>query len=551
MDQTSAFVTVVMVALLTGIVTWFFFRSKIEGMNAQIVARDGELTQARTALAQATEAGADLQTQLVAAKSEQAGLAERLKAERESFERERASFETAKTSLVETFRAVGAEVLDSNSAKLAELAKDVMERESARENAETKDSSEFKEQALADLVGPVKEQLEKLQAAVGEIERKREDEYGDVASKLESLIRSESELQRETSNLSVNTATLMQALKGSGSRGRWGEFTLQRVVEMAGMTEHCEYDVQPALADHEDGSNRPDMIVHLPGESFVVIDAKVPLAAYIAGMEAGDEVTRNLKSKEHAGSVRAHVDALAKRSYARTDLGSPDFVIMFVPGEGILSAAFNEDPDLLEYAYTRKVIFATPTNLIAMLRTIALSWQHRTLEADAAEIAREGGELYERLAQSGKYIAELGSSLNRTVASYNDMVGNLEGRVMISGRRLHDRAISLKRGDEIPEAQPIETTARPLTAPEFLSLTAERDPDGTAALGGGTGSDSNGSLRRDSNGSANGASHANGSANGFSNGSSARPRSANGSRPNGPATIAVSALLNVLGLLRK
>ena len=543
MDQTSAFVTVVMVALLTGIVTWFFFRSKIEGMNAQIVARDGELTQARTALAQATEANAELQTQVVAAKSEQAGLAERLKAERESFDRERTSFETAKTSLVETFRAVGAEVLDSNSAKLAELAKDVMERESA--NADVKGSNELKEQTLADIVGPVKEQLEKLQAAVGEIERKREDEYGDVASKLESLIRSDSELQRETSNLSVNTATLMQALKGSGGRGRWGEFTLQRVVEMAGMTEHCEYDVQPALAE-EDGSNRPDMIVHLPGESFVVIDAKVPLAAYIAGMEAEDEVTRNIKSKEHAGSVRAHVDALAKRSYARTDLGSPDFVIMFVPGEGILSAAFNEDPDLLEYAYTRKVIFATPTNLIAMLRTIALSWQHRTLEADAAEIAREGGELYERLAQSGKYIAELGSSLNRTVASYNDMVGNLEGRVMISGRRLHDRAISLKRGDEIPEAQPIDTTARPLTAPEFLSLSSgERN----AELSGG--SESNGSAYRDSNGSANGASHGNGSANGFSNGSSARSRSTNGARTNGPASIAVSALLNVLGLLRK
>ena len=305
----------------------------------------------------------------------------------------------------------------------------------------------------------------------------------------------------------------------------------------------------------EDGSNRPDMIVHLPGESFVVIDAKVPLAAYVASMEADDDVTRNLKSKEHAASVRSHVDVLSKRSYARTDLGSPDFVVMFVPGEGILSSAFNEDPDLLEYAYTHKVIFATPTNLIAMLRTIALSWQHRTLEADAAEIAREGGELYERLAKCGKYISELGSSLNRTVASYNDMVGNLEGRVMISGRRLRDRAINLKRTDEIPEAQAIEAAARPLTAAEFVALEPaehERHAEpAPRALNGSASAESNGSTHRESNGSSNGAGHANGSSNGLSNGSNGRGKSANAARTTGPATIAVSALLNVLGLLRK
>jgi DNA recombination protein RmuC len=544
MDPTSSFVTVVMVALLTGVVTWFFFRTKIDGMNAQIVARDGELVQARNSLMQATDTNTELQTQLLAARTEQAGLAERLKAERESFERERTSFETSKASLVETFRSVGAEVLDNNSAKLAELAKGVI----ARENADAKGSMDLKEQAIADIVGPVREQLEKLHAAVGEIERKREGAYGDVTTKLESLIRTESELQRETTNLSVNTATLMQALKGSGTRGRWGEFTLQRVVEMAGMTEHCEYDVQPTLSD-EESSSRPDMIVHLPGDGFVVIDAKVPMEAYIAGMEAGDEVTRNLKGKEHARSVRAHVDALANRSYVRPGLGSPDFVIMFVPGEGILSSAFNEDPDLLEYAYARKIIFATPTNLIAMLRTIALSWQHRALEADAAEIAREGGELYERLAKCGKYVAEMGTNLNRTVASYNEMVGNLEGRVMISGRRLRDRAISLKRGDEIPEAEPIETTARPLSAPEFLSLESGEGAE-TRALTGSLG-DSNGSHRHGTNGSTNGSSNGaskNGS-NGSSNGSAAR---ANGhARTNGPANLAVSTLLNVLGLLRK
>jgi DNA recombination protein RmuC len=534
MDPTSSFVTVVMVTLLTGVVTWFFFRSKIDGMNAQIVGREGELVQARSALTQATENNTDLQTQLLAARTEQAGLAERLKAERESFEREQTSFEAAKASLVDTFRSVGAEVLDSNSAKLAEIAKGVLERESA----DTKDSLEQRDQAIAEIVGPVKEQLERLHAAVGEIERKREGAYDDVTSKLESLIRTETELQKETTNLSVNTATLLQALKGSGSRGRWGEFTLQRVVEMAGMTEHCEFDVQPALND-DDGSSGPDMIVHLPGGSYVVIDAKVPMAAYIDAMEAGDEVTRNLKSKEHARGVRAHVDALSKRSFIRPDLGSPDFVIMFVPGEGILSGAFNEDPDLLEYAYTHKVIFATPTNLIAMLRTIALSWQHRALQEDAAEIAREGGELYGRLVECGKYIAEVGASLNRTVASYNDMVGNLEGRVMISGRRLHDRAISLKRGEEIPEGQQLETAARPLSAPEFLSLESGDHAEATALNSGAH--ESNGSTRHESNGSSNGSSR-NGSA-----------RSTNGKhdRPNGPRDVAVSALLNVLGLLRK
>ena len=224
MDQTSAFVTVVMVALLTGIVTWFFFRSKIEGMNAQIVARDGELTQARASLTQATEAQNELQTQLVASRSEQAGLTERLKAERESFERERASFDTAKSSLLETFRTVGAEVLDNNSAKLAEFAKTVMEREPE----EAKSSPELSEETIQGIVGPVREQLEKLHAAVGEIERKRDGAYDEVASKLESLMRTESELQRETSTLSTNTATLMQALKGSGGRGRWASFAPAR-----------------------------------------------------------------------------------------------------------------------------------------------------------------------------------------------------------------------------------------------------------------------------------------------------------------------------------
>ncbi|HMD02211.1 MAG TPA: DNA recombination protein RmuC [Candidatus Baltobacteraceae bacterium] len=467
----SSFVTLVILMLVTALVTWLFFRSKIEGLGAQVTAREGELAQTRSSLEQTTSVVSDLQTQLLAARTDQAALTERLKAERESMERERAVFENAKASLADTFRSIGAEVLDRNSAKVAEIARGVL----AAENAETKGSLDLKEQAIQNIVGPVKDQLDRLQSAVGEMERKREGAYGELTSRVEALIRTESELQRETSHLNSNTATLMQALKGSGSRGRWGEFTLQRVVEMAGMTEHCEYDVQPAVNPQE-GDTRPDMIVHLPGGSFVVIDAKVPMAAYIDSMEAGDDLSRSLKSAEHARGVRAHVEVLSKRSYVRPDLGSPDFVIMFVPGEGILSSSFHEDPDLLEYAYSRKVLFATPTNLIAMLRTIALSWKHKALEEDATEIAREGGELYERLAKCGKYIMEMGNSLNKTVTSYNEMVGNIEGRVLTTGRRLRDRAITLKRGDEIPQPQPIETSPRQLTAPEFVTFDQDEAP---------------------------------------------------------------------------
>ena len=490
----TQFAVTVLVALVAATLTWLYFRSQVEGLLARLRAQTAELESTHAALDASTASVTELQGQLTEIKTEHAALGERLKAEQESFERERTNFESARTSLIDTFRSIGAEVIDKNSAKVAEIAKTVLERE----NADTRGSFELKEQAIANIVGPVKEQLEKLSMAVGEIERKREGAYGEMTSRLEALVRSEAALQAETSNLSVNTATLMQALKGSGSRGRWGEFTLQRVVEMAGMTEHCEFDKQPTIAG-EDGNSRPDMVVHLPGGSFVAVDAKVPMSAYINAMEAVDDVTRNLKRKEHARTVRLHVDELAKRSYIRPDIGTPDFVIMFVPGEGILSSALNDDPDLLEYAFSRKVLFATPTNLIAMLRTIALSWQHKALEEDAAEIAKEGGELYERLAKCGRFIAEMGGSLNRTVSTYNEMVGNLEGRVFTSGRKLRDRAIIVKRGDPIPTLEPIETTARPLTSPEFtapeFALEGAPGSNGSNGSNGAHGSNGNGAPK--------------------------------------------------------
>ena len=267
------------------------------------------------------------------------------------------------------------------------------------------------------------------------------------------------QLQRETRNL-------VTALRSPQTRGRWGEVQLRRVVEMAGMLPHCDFDEQ-VTTEAEDGRLRPDMIVHLPGEGQIVVDAKVPLEAFLRAMEADDDDVRRSELVAHACQLRAHVDQLTKKEYWRQFEHSPQLVVAFVPGDPLLSVAYEHDPSLQEHALSNGVLLTTPTTLIALLRTVAFTWQQETLADNARVIQQRGAELYERLGRMGGHLVKLQRSLTNSVDAFNATVGSLESRVMVTARQFPALGVVGLETKELPELLPVESIPR---APQALEL---------------------------------------------------------------------------------
>jgi DNA recombination protein RmuC len=278
------------------------------------------------------------------------------------------------------------------------------------------------------------------------------------------------DVRQSTDTLRRETATLSTALRRPQVRGRWGELHLRRVVELAGLVDRCDFSEQMSTRD-DDGLRRPDLVVNLAGGKHVVVDAKVPLDAFLdaTGADADDE--RALHLKRHARQLRAHVDALSGKSYWRSVRSTPEFVVLFVPGEPFLSAALEAEPGLLEYAADRQVVLATPSTLIALLRTVAYAWTQETLAENTREIHELGRDLYERLATLSAHLDRLGRSLNGAVGAYNRVVGSLENRVLVSARRFNDLGIGAHPVEPPP---PVVDMARPLTAAELLEEVAEQ-----------------------------------------------------------------------------
>ena len=281
------------------------------------------------------------------------------------------------------------------------------------------------------------------------------------------------EVRHSTDSLRRETTALATALRKPHVRGQWGELHLRRAVELAGMVDHCDFSEQVHLA-RDDGAVRPDVVVHLAGGKSVVVDAKVPLAAYLDALATDDPDEQASHVARHARQVRGHVDQLAGKAYWRALRQSPEFVVLFLPAESFLSAALDAEPDLLEHAAARNVVLATPTTLIALLRTIAYGWTTETLAERTREIHELGRELYSRLGVVGRHLDKLGRSLKGSVDAYNATVGSLETRVFVTARHFADVA---DLGDELPGARPVEDAPRALTAAELLETVSQARPE--------------------------------------------------------------------------
>jgi len=281
------------------------------------------------------------------------------------------------------------------------------------------------------------------------------------------------DVRHSTDTLRRETATLSTALRRPQVRGRWGELHLRRVVELAGLVDRCDFSEQLSTTD-EEGTRRPDLVVHLAGDKHVIVDAKVPLDAFLDATGAVSDEQRATHLTRHARQLRAHVDALSGKAYWRAVTSTPEFVVLFVPGEPFLSAALEADPTLLEYSADRKVVLATPSTLIALLRTVAYAWTQETLSEKTREIHDLGRDLYERLTTMSGHLDRLGRSLNGAVSSYNRAIGSLENRVLVSARRFNDLGVST---DPIGSPVPLVDVARPLSAAELLEEVAEHRPE--------------------------------------------------------------------------
>jgi DNA recombination protein RmuC len=298
--------------------------------------------------------------------------------------------------------------------------------------------------------------LDRLDAQLRAIEAGRERGYGEVLASLDHV-------RGSSDNLRAETSALVNALRAPHTRGRWGEMQLRRVIEAAGAIEHCDFSEQ-ASAPGDDGALRPDVVVHLAGGKQVVVDAKVPFSAYLEAMEARDDAARAERMRAHARQMRERVKELSAKAYWSRFEPTPEFVVLFVPSDAVLDAALREDPSLQETAFASDVVLATPSTLVALLRTIAYTWRQEALAANAREVCTLGRELYQRLGTMGGHVERLGKSLGAAVASYNQTVGSLETRVLVTARRFPEMGVG---GDELPVVQPVEAAPRLVSAPEL------------------------------------------------------------------------------------
>ncbi|RXK53296.1 DNA recombination protein RmuC [Oleiharenicola lentus] len=393
---------------------WFIARSQ-----SAILAERARLGGEQLATAQSELA--TLRAQLAALQSDKSRLDTLLTAEREALAR-------TQTQFTDTFKALAADAL--------------------RENR-----TEFIKHAGDSLVKPIKESLEKVDTKILALEKARQEAYGSLSEQLKGLANTSATLQSETTKLS-------RSLRSTSTAGRWGEIQLQRVVELAGMVENVDF-IQQAAA----GDIRPDMIIRLPGGKSIAVDAKAPMQAYLEALEAADENVRKAKFTEHARAVRGHIDALGNKAYWRAIQPAPEFVVLFIPGEAFYSAALRYEPDLFERGTSVNVILASPATLIALLKAAAYGWKQEALSKNADEIRRLGLELHERVASVGDNLDTLGQRLTQAVMAYNSTVSSVEGRVLVTGRKLE----KLGGGSDkkIVEPRQIEETPKALTAPEF------------------------------------------------------------------------------------
>ena len=320
----------------------------------------------------------------------------------------------------------------------------------------SQDAARDQHTTLGHLIAPLQETLHRYERRVVELEHDRLDAYAELRTEVRQMYGVSSELRTETSQL-------VAALRAPQVRGRWGEHQLRRIVEAAGMLEHCDFNEQVTTRT-DAGTLRPDLLVHLSGGRHVVVDAKAPFDAYLTAMETRDEQARGVHLTRHAKALRGHVDALSAKSYWSGFESTPEFVVLFIPADPFLDAALQHDPILLEHAFSHNVVLATPATLVALLRTVAYVWRQEALTANALVVHSLARDLYARLSTMGEYFTKLGSSLGGAVTAYNKAIGSLESRVLVSARKLAELGVW---PDAMDEPTQLEVTVRQLQSPEY------------------------------------------------------------------------------------
>jgi DNA recombination protein RmuC len=428
--------------LLGSVLAWLVLRSRTATLSARLSLMEKELEAGRADLARLQKAHTDL----VAGK---ARLESDLASERRNNAEKIELVTRASEDLRNAFKAMASEALKSNNSSFLVIAEETLKRF----QSQAKGDLEARQKAVADLVAPVRDSLNKVDAQIQQMEVARGNAYGELRSQVQSLITTQKELQSETGNL-------VRALRTPNVRGRWGEIQLRRVVEIAGMLSYCDFTEQES-ATTETGRLRPDLVVKLPGGKNVVVDAKTPLQAFLDAFETNDEETRRACLANHARQVRDHMKTLAGKNYWEQFDPTPEFVVMFLPGETFFSAALEQDSSLIEQGVLSRVIPASPTTLIALLKAVNYGWNQEKLARNAKQISELGKELHDRLRLLAGHITQVGTGLDRAVESYNKAVGSLESRVLVSARKFAELGTSV--ADDIPELAPIETTARALS----------------------------------------------------------------------------------------
>jgi DNA recombination protein RmuC len=431
------------------------FDERVAELQARLLARDADLK----------AAGADL----AALRGREGQLAAELAKDREGFGERLAAYQDAEQRLERTFQALSAATLDANTRRFLELA--AARFESLKGDAQH-DLAE-RQQRIEAVLDPMRSALDKVGQTLAAVESSRQQERGQLSAHLTTLAEGQKSLGSETRRL-------VQSLRAPQVRGRWGEMQLRRVVELAGMEEHCDFEVQQTIAA-ESSSLRPDLIVTVPGKRTIIVDAKAPLLAYLEATEADEADVRDARLREHAAQVRAHVGKLGGKNYWEHLPQSADFVVLFLPGEAFFSAALQHDPGLLEYGVERRVFLVGPVTLLALLRTVAHGWTQERLAESAQEISELGKDLYERLCTMFEHLGELQRRLDSAVQAHNAAIGSLESRVLPAARRFKD--LGVRSAKELPEPEPVEHQPRRLQAPEAAAAPGPEPVDAEVLAG--------------------------------------------------------------------
>lgn len=454
MDTQILFIIVFLVgAALGAAVGWFLLRTKASSASAADLATLKErLAGKESELQKVQDVFQSQVAEHKSARDENAQLKAALEGERRAATERLASFNRATEELSEKFKALSRDALKDNNQSFLELARATLSQfqESAKGDLDSR------QKAIDQIVRPLKESLEKVDGKIGEMEKARAGAYSELREQVKNLATSQSQLQAETGNL-------VNALRTPHVRGRWGEIQLRRVVELAGMLQYCDFVEQETVVT-ADGRIRPDVIVKLPGNRTIVIDAKVPFDAFYESISTKDDVIRGAKLRDHARLVRTHIGALSKKSYWESVQPTPEFVLLFLPGETFYSAALEIDPKLIEDGVGQGVIIATPTTLIALLKAVSYGWRQEQMAANAQEVSKLGKDLYDRLRTFTGYFSDIGRGLDRALDSYNKGVGSLEARVLVTARKFKERGAIA--GEEIETLEPIDKLARPLSLDE-------------------------------------------------------------------------------------